>query len=60
MYIINFIDFDAFDALFTLEKRINCRLSLQENTSECGRGHALQSSIGVLLFIQLVLPLFHL
>ncbi|KAG8007771.1 Voltage-dependent calcium channel subunit alpha-2/delta-2, partial [Nibea albiflora] len=32
----------------------------QENTSECGRGHALQSSIGVLLFIQLILPLFHL
>uniref|UniRef100_A0A8C2WZ72 Calcium voltage-gated channel auxiliary subunit alpha2delta 2 n=1 Tax=Cyclopterus lumpus TaxID=8103 RepID=A0A8C2WZ72_CYCLU len=31
-----------------------------ENTSECGRGCALQSSIGVLLFIQLTLPLFHL
>uniref|UniRef100_A0A3Q0SS35 Calcium voltage-gated channel auxiliary subunit alpha2delta 2 n=1 Tax=Amphilophus citrinellus TaxID=61819 RepID=A0A3Q0SS35_AMPCI len=31
-----------------------------ENTSECGRGHSLQSSIGVLLFIQLTLPLFHL
>ncbi|TMS19076.1 Voltage-dependent calcium channel subunit alpha-2/delta-2 [Larimichthys crocea] len=34
--------------------------SALENTSECGRGHALQSSIGVLLFIQLILPLFHL
>uniref|UniRef100_A0A3B4UQB1 Calcium voltage-gated channel auxiliary subunit alpha2delta 2 n=1 Tax=Seriola dumerili TaxID=41447 RepID=A0A3B4UQB1_SERDU len=31
-----------------------------ENTSECGRGHSLESSIGVLLFIQLILPLFHL
>uniref|UniRef100_A0A672H1D8 Calcium channel, voltage-dependent, alpha 2/delta subunit 2b n=1 Tax=Salarias fasciatus TaxID=181472 RepID=A0A672H1D8_SALFA len=31
-----------------------------ENTSECGRGHSLQSSIGVLLFFQLILPLFHL
>uniref|UniRef100_A0AAX7SZX4 VWFA domain-containing protein n=1 Tax=Astatotilapia calliptera TaxID=8154 RepID=A0AAX7SZX4_ASTCA len=34
--------------------------SALENTSECGRGHSLQSSIGVLLFIQLTLPLFHL
>uniref|UniRef100_A0A3Q3G0W8 Calcium channel, voltage-dependent, alpha 2/delta subunit 2b n=1 Tax=Labrus bergylta TaxID=56723 RepID=A0A3Q3G0W8_9LABR len=34
--------------------------SALENTSECGRGHALQSSIGVLLLIQLILPLFHL
>ncbi|KAK5912528.1 hypothetical protein CesoFtcFv8_002389 [Champsocephalus esox] len=34
--------------------------SALENASECGRGHALQSSIGVLLFIQLTLPLFHL
>ncbi|XP_034075067.1 voltage-dependent calcium channel subunit alpha-2/delta-2-like [Gymnodraco acuticeps] len=34
--------------------------SALENASECGRGHALQSSIGVLLFIQLILPLFHL
>ncbi|XP_062301064.1 voltage-dependent calcium channel subunit alpha-2/delta-2-like [Scomber scombrus] len=34
--------------------------SALENTSECGRGHSLQSSIGVLLFIQLLLPLFHL
>uniref|UniRef100_A0A669E3F7 Calcium channel, voltage-dependent, alpha 2/delta subunit 2b n=1 Tax=Oreochromis niloticus TaxID=8128 RepID=A0A669E3F7_ORENI len=41
-------------------KRIHFLLSLQENTSECGRGHSLQSSIGVLLFIQLTLPLFHL
>uniref|UniRef100_A0A3Q3NN01 Voltage-dependent calcium channel subunit alpha-2/delta-2-like n=1 Tax=Mastacembelus armatus TaxID=205130 RepID=A0A3Q3NN01_9TELE len=31
-----------------------------ENTSECGRGHSLQSSIGVLFFLQLTLPLFHL
>uniref|UniRef100_A0A8D3BLX6 VWFA domain-containing protein n=1 Tax=Scophthalmus maximus TaxID=52904 RepID=A0A8D3BLX6_SCOMX len=31
-----------------------------ENTSECGRGHFLQSSVGVLLLIQLILPLFHL
>uniref|UniRef100_A0A3Q2D1F1 Calcium channel, voltage-dependent, alpha 2/delta subunit 2b n=1 Tax=Cyprinodon variegatus TaxID=28743 RepID=A0A3Q2D1F1_CYPVA len=31
-----------------------------ENTSECGRGSSLQSSIGTLLFIQLILPLFHL
>uniref|UniRef100_A0A3Q3XI14 VWFA domain-containing protein n=1 Tax=Mola mola TaxID=94237 RepID=A0A3Q3XI14_MOLML len=31
-----------------------------ENTSECGRGQALQSSIGVLLSVQLILPLFHL
>ncbi|MED6257438.1 Voltage-dependent calcium channel subunit alpha-2/delta-2 [Ataeniobius toweri] len=34
--------------------------SALENTSECGRGSSLQSSIGVLLFIQLILPLFHL
>ncbi|XP_078104735.1 voltage-dependent calcium channel subunit alpha-2/delta-2-like [Sander vitreus] len=34
--------------------------SALENASECGRGHALQSSIGVLLFIQLILPFFHL
>ncbi|XP_010795290.1 voltage-dependent calcium channel subunit alpha-2/delta-2b [Notothenia coriiceps] len=34
--------------------------SALENASECGRGHALQSSIGVLLFIQLILPLVHL
>ncbi|TNM88839.1 hypothetical protein fugu_005093 [Takifugu bimaculatus] len=33
--------------------------SALENTSECGRGHALQSSIGVLVFIQLILPHFH-
>uniref|UniRef100_A0A3Q1I058 VWFA domain-containing protein n=1 Tax=Anabas testudineus TaxID=64144 RepID=A0A3Q1I058_ANATE len=31
-----------------------------ENTSECGGGHSLQSSLGVLIFIQLILPLFHL
>lgn len=37
----------------------NSELFLQENTSECGRGHALQSAIGVLVFIQLILPLFH-
>lgn len=42
------------------KKKIYCQLSLQENTSECGLGHSLQSSIGVLLFIQLILPLFHL
>ncbi|CAG5980684.1 unnamed protein product [Menidia menidia] len=34
--------------------------SALENTSECGRAHSLQSSIGVLIFIQLTLPLFHL
>ncbi|XP_062419912.1 voltage-dependent calcium channel subunit alpha-2/delta-2-like [Pungitius pungitius] len=34
--------------------------SALENASECGRGCALQSSIGVLLFIQLILPLFQL
>ncbi|CAG06904.1 unnamed protein product, partial [Tetraodon nigroviridis] len=32
--------------------------SALENTSECGRGHALQSSIGILVVIQLILPLF--
>uniref|UniRef100_A0A667XS41 Calcium voltage-gated channel auxiliary subunit alpha2delta 2 n=1 Tax=Myripristis murdjan TaxID=586833 RepID=A0A667XS41_9TELE len=31
-----------------------------ENTSECGRGHSLQSSIGILLFFELILALFHL
>ncbi|KAM8868336.1 voltage-dependent calcium channel subunit alpha-2/delta-2b [Synchiropus picturatus] len=31
-----------------------------ENTSECGRGHLLQSSLGLLLFSQLLLPFFHL
>ncbi|KAM4582748.1 voltage-dependent calcium channel subunit alpha-2/delta-2-like isoform 1-T1 [Fundulus diaphanus] len=34
--------------------------SALENTSECGRGSSLQSSVGILLFIQLILPLFHL
>ncbi|XP_017290979.1 voltage-dependent calcium channel subunit alpha-2/delta-2-like isoform X2 [Kryptolebias marmoratus] len=34
--------------------------SALENTSECGRGHSLQASIGALLFIQLILHLFHL
>uniref|UniRef100_A0A3Q3Q496 VWFA domain-containing protein n=1 Tax=Monopterus albus TaxID=43700 RepID=A0A3Q3Q496_MONAL len=34
--------------------------SALENTSECGRGHSLQSSIQVLLFIQFTLCLFHL
>ncbi|XP_076012856.1 voltage-dependent calcium channel subunit alpha-2/delta-2-like isoform X2 [Genypterus blacodes] len=34
--------------------------SALENTSECGRAHSLQSSIGILLFIQFFLPLFHL
>uniref|UniRef100_A0A1A8P6F5 Calcium channel, voltage-dependent, alpha 2/delta subunit 2 n=1 Tax=Nothobranchius rachovii TaxID=451742 RepID=A0A1A8P6F5_9TELE len=33
--------------------------SALENTSECGRGCSLQTSIGVLIFIQLVLHLFH-
>lgn len=33
---------------------------LQENTSECGRGHILHSSIGVVLFFQLILPLLRL
>uniref|UniRef100_A0A672YBV1 Calcium channel, voltage-dependent, alpha 2/delta subunit 2b n=1 Tax=Sphaeramia orbicularis TaxID=375764 RepID=A0A672YBV1_9TELE len=31
-----------------------------ENTSECGRGHFLQASIGLLFFVQLFRPLFHL
>uniref|UniRef100_A0AAQ4P141 VWFA domain-containing protein n=1 Tax=Gasterosteus aculeatus aculeatus TaxID=481459 RepID=A0AAQ4P141_GASAC len=34
--------------------------SALENASECGRGCALQSSIGVLLFVQLILPLLQL
>lgn len=34
--------------------------SALENTSECGRGHILQSSIGVVLFFQLILPLLRL
>uniref|UniRef100_A0A8C7XM32 Calcium channel, voltage-dependent, alpha 2/delta subunit 2b n=1 Tax=Oryzias sinensis TaxID=183150 RepID=A0A8C7XM32_9TELE len=29
-----------------------------ENTSECGQGHSLQCSVGVLLFLQILLPLF--
>ncbi|XP_011473002.1 voltage-dependent calcium channel subunit alpha-2/delta-2 [Oryzias latipes] len=32
--------------------------SALENTSECGQGHSLQCSVGVLLFLQLLLPLF--
>uniref|UniRef100_A0A8C7XN47 Calcium channel, voltage-dependent, alpha 2/delta subunit 2b n=1 Tax=Oryzias sinensis TaxID=183150 RepID=A0A8C7XN47_9TELE len=32
--------------------------SALENTSECGQGHSLQCSVGVLLFLQILLPLF--
>uniref|UniRef100_A0A3P9JT12 Calcium channel, voltage-dependent, alpha 2/delta subunit 2b n=1 Tax=Oryzias latipes TaxID=8090 RepID=A0A3P9JT12_ORYLA len=32
--------------------------SALENTSECGQGHSLQCSVGVLLFLQIFLPLF--
>lgn len=57
---MNILTVHVMNHLLWEKKRIYCELSLQENTSECGRGHALQSSIGVLLFIQLILPLFHL
>ncbi|XP_034022354.1 voltage-dependent calcium channel subunit alpha-2/delta-2-like isoform X3 [Thalassophryne amazonica] len=34
--------------------------SALENTSECGRGYSVQCSTAILLFLQLLLPFFHL